>query len=181
MTQAWSRLISNIPVDARAILVKTLMACCSFRWNLNYFSGNIKCISAQSSLHCISPIVLANLLSLALSSLCKRKLFWSLTSTDKVLIQFSKPILWAGEIFPFEESIFLGSLPLICSAPTLHCSILLYKRCYCYEMVWKLLRCSSVMILEDTPLTLASSGNTANLSQLRQNIGGRQKRVIMWN
>ena len=64
MTQAWFLLISTIPVDARAILVKTLMAGCSFRWNLNYFSGNIKCISAQSSLHCISPIMLANLLSL---------------------------------------------------------------------------------------------------------------------
>ena len=32
------------------------MAGCSFRWNLNYFSRNIKCISAQSALHCISPI-----------------------------------------------------------------------------------------------------------------------------
>ena len=64
MTQAWFLLISTILVDTRAILVKTLMAGCSFRWNLNYFSGNVKCISAQSSLHCISPIVLANLLSL---------------------------------------------------------------------------------------------------------------------
>ena len=43
----------------------------------------------------------------------------------------------------------LCSLPLIRCAPTLNCSVLLYKRCYCYEMVWKLLRCSPVMILED--------------------------------
>ena len=50
MNPAWFRLISTIPVDARAILVKTFMAGCSFRWNLNYFSRNIECISAQSSL-----------------------------------------------------------------------------------------------------------------------------------
>ena len=43
----------------------------------------------------------------------------------------------------------LCSLPLIRCAPNLNCSVLLYKRCYCYEMVWKLLRCSPVMILED--------------------------------
>ena len=43
----------------------------------------------------------------------------------------------------------LCSLPLIRCAPNQNCSVLLYKRCYCYEMVWKLLRCSSVMILED--------------------------------
>ena len=50
MAQAWFRFFSTIPVDARAILVKTFMAGCSFRWNLNDFSRNIKCISAQSSL-----------------------------------------------------------------------------------------------------------------------------------
>ena len=64
MNPAWFRLISTIPVDARAILVKTFMAGCSFRWNLNYFSRNIKCISAQSSLLHFSHWALANLLSL---------------------------------------------------------------------------------------------------------------------
>ena len=67
MNPAWFCLISTIPVDARAILVKTFMAGCSFRWNLNYFSRNIKCISAQSSLlhfsHWASELALSAVLA----------------------------------------------------------------------------------------------------------------------
>ena len=54
---------------------------------LNYFSGIFKCISTQSSLHCIYPIALANLLSAMLAFSCNWCLF--LVIFSPVLQKFS--------------------------------------------------------------------------------------------
>ena len=128
--------------------------------------------------YCISPIRLANLLSLP----CWRSaaidvFFWlylvlfyknspildcfSFNSVflwfhSQVALHAAVPLAPLWDIFNTNcakencfEVFLLCSLPLIRCAPNQNCSVLLYKRCYCYEMVWKLLRCSPVMILED--------------------------------